>query len=120
MVKGYSENFSPRHSTRPQSTRIQLNLLHIRQEKYEKKVQSHSQLKSHINTKWRPGTLLMILSTVSLTHTHTHVTVNANIITMVSYPELEVQVAAMVSEVLNQYSNTIIAVDAQNPTQSMK
>lgn len=62
----------------------------------------------------------MILSTVSLTHTHTHVTVNANIITMVSYPELEVQVAAMVSEVLNQYSNTIIAVDAQNPTQSMK
>lgn len=62
----------------------------------------------------------MILSTVSLTHTHTHVTVNANIITMVSCPELEVQVAAMVSEVLNQYSNTIIAVDAQNPTQSMK
>lgn len=58
----------------------------------------------------------MILSTVSLTHTHTHVTLNANIITMVSCPELEVQVAAMVSEVLNQYSNTIIAVDAQNPT----
>lgn len=54
------------------------------------------------------------VNSLSLTHTHT-----ANIITMVC-PELEVQVAAMVSEVLNQYSNTIIAVDAQNPTQSMK